>query len=710
MTSLITPSINQTASTITMQDVNYTFEEISSLSAFDSLVRHHKTGSAFVCQPWLQFTADIAGGKFIGLKIQDGALNTGFFAGILFRRFGVTIIGSPFRGWGTPYMGVFGNIDINQSLIAALLKILFQKYKPLYIEIINSCSQTKLVSCPDFTISEIETIALNLDKGEDQLFSRLKGNCRTYLRQFVSKGGKVVVAEPDHHFVDTFYDQLTEVFGRQGMVPTYSKERVTRLLITMKEGGIDFLCLQAQSEDEKVIASSIFFGANGIFYYWAGASYSNYQHYRPNESMIWFAIKHFIHLGYSSCDMIGVRDYKLKFSPDLVYYNKIAATRLKFLPHLRNLAERFFFIFNKLKGWRSRFGVVQKTSRLSSNLVLKAVENFERIHFQSDHLCIYSRCNVIHIVGKVNQTIALPISDFNKLLSNFRIFRRALRLDKLNVLPTATGYIIFRQGCVYHWSEEFGLQRKLLVVGCRNLMQNSIATIDELTFVFGEYGRPNPAGKNIYRTTDGGLTWKLVFNFPASQVDHVHSCKWDPFLQCIWIFTGDVDGKCKVISASMDFKDIRCYGDGSQIYRATGAFIEEKFVHWVMDSPLAEVRHVKLNKSSGEIELGQSFPGPVYYYAKTREGVYLVCTAQEPGTALKDNLVHIYASRKLKQWVDVGGFPHDGLHKSLFGFGVGTFPDGDFASDNFMMSFDAVKKYDGKVLRISLKGMIVPER
>lgn len=685
--------------------MSFTFEEIPLLSAFDSAVRHHNIGSVFVHQPWLQFTVDNAGGKFVGIKIQDRVLNTGFFAGILFSRFGVTVIGSPFRGWGTPYMGVFGNIDIDESLIAGLLEFLFKNYTPHYIEIINSPTQKKLVSCSDFTASEIESISVNLANTEEKLFSLLKGDCRTYLRQFQSKGGTLVVAEPDQHFVDIFYDQLTEVFVTQGMVPTYSKQRVTNLLTTLKEGGIDFLCLHACSADQKIIASSIFFGGNGVFYYWAGASYSEFQFYRPSESMIWFAIQHFIRLGYDSFDMVGVRDYKLKFSPELIYYEKITATRFRFITHLRNFSERLFFIFNRLKGLRSRFGLVQKTSKLSPNLVLKVVENFEHVHYQSDHLCIYSRFNVIHITGSVNQTIELPLSIFNKLPSSFRLFRRVSRLDKLCVLPTANGYIIFWQGRVYHWSAEYGLQCKLFTNGCCNLMQNCMAKIDELTFVFGEYGRPNSAGKNVFKTTDGGLSWAVVFNFSSDQVDHVHCCQWDPFTQRIWIFTGDVNDRCKVVSVSLDFIDIRYYGDGTQVYRATGAFIEEKFVHWIMDSPLDEIRHVKLNKNTGAITFGQSFPGPVYYYAKTRDGVYLVSTAQEPGASLKDNLVHIFASRNLKKWVDVGGFAHDGLNMHLFRFGVGYFPDGDFASDDLLMSFDAVKTADGKVLRLAIKGI-----
>ena len=185
----------------------------------------------------------------------------------------------------------------------------------------------------------------------------------------------------------------------------------------------------------------------------------------------------------------------------------------------------------------------------------------------------------------------------------------------------------------------------------------------------------------------------------------MHCCVWDKYENRLWTFTGDADGECHIINSDSDFKDLKFYGDGSQTYRATGAFIDKRYVHWIMDSPLNEVRSVRLDKKSGEIMLGQSFPGPVYYYTKTEDGVYLVCTAQEPGISLADNNVHVFASRKLKKWVNIGSFEHDGLEKRIFRFGVGVFPAGTYNSDNVAISFDSVKKFDGKVVRLKVKGI-----
>lgn len=684
--------------------MSYIFEEIKSPNVFDAELKLLGCGSVFICDAWLEFICAASGGRFIGLRITDEAGNKSFFAGVLFRRLGLKIIGSPFPGWGTSYMGVCGKLPINDSLVSGLLAYLFENYGAHYVEMVNPPGEVSLTSGNGYKVTQLDSLLLSLAAGPEALYANLQGDCRTYLRQFDSKGGSVEAVHPNSHFADQLYDQLTEVFARQGMVTTHSRQRIGMMLAALEKGQVDLLCLQARGPAGEQLASSVFFGANGVFYFWAGASYVDGRHFRPTEAMIWKAIRHFFGLGYHSFDMMGVRDYKLKFSPHVISYTRIASARPSLLLTWRDWAQQAYYALNRFRG---RSGTHRETEqlRLSSNLVLKSVEEHEFVHYQSDELSIYTDCNIVNIKGATEHRIELPLPTSLRLLSRLRLLRRLTRLDKSCVIPTATGVIIIWQGAVYHWSESGGLRKTLVMNGCRNPMHNSVARIDDLTYVFGEYGRPHPEGKNVYKTTDGGLTWAAVFNFPAGAIRHIHNCIWDPHAQRIWIFTGDSDGECKIVSMTADFNDLRYYGDESQVFRATGAFIDAKHVHWIMDSPLEKVRHVRMDKANGEIVLGQTFPGPVYYYTRTRDGIYLVCTAQEPGPSVTDRKVHIYASRNLKKWVSVGAFEHDGLPRRLFRFGVGVFPAGEYGSDDLMMSFDSIKSFDGKVIRLCIKGV-----
>ena len=151
-----------------------------------------------------------------------------------------------------------------------------------------------------------------------------------------------------------------------------------------------------------------------------------------------------------------------------------------------------------------------------------------------------------------------------------------------------------------------------------------------------------------------------------------------------------------MLCANKDFKDVEWIGDGSQYDRAINPFFEKDSVHWIMDSPLKEVHHVRLDRQTRQIEIKQTFPGPVWYSKKLNDGYYLAATAQEKGPSHKDEYLHFMVSKDLEQWEDIAQFKSDKLPKGFFKFGVITFADGKQTSKDFFMFFEAVKGYDGK--------------
>src|SRR5919108_4238997 len=59
----------------------------------------------FQTPAWLAFVAEAHGGTPVLATLTEGREPVGYFAGLVIRRFGVKILGSPFPGWGTEYMG-----------------------------------------------------------------------------------------------------------------------------------------------------------------------------------------------------------------------------------------------------------------------------------------------------------------------------------------------------------------------------------------------------------------------------------------------------------------------------------------------------------------------------------------------------------------------------------------------------------------------------
>ncbi len=155
------------------------------------------------------------------------------------------------------------------------------------------------------------------------------------------------IAEPNDDFAEEYYKQLENVFAKQGLVPTYSLNKVKCLFRHMKGGG-NILCLLVKDPDGKAIASLIFFGYKKKFF-GGGVSYRFGQHYRLNEYMIWTAIKYWRDRWCKIFDMVGVRDYKKKFGSYTELYAKIIIPKFKILFILRNIAKNLYFILLKLK-------------------------------------------------------------------------------------------------------------------------------------------------------------------------------------------------------------------------------------------------------------------------------------------------------------------------------------------------------------------------
>lgn len=333
-------------------------------------------------------------------------------------------------------------------------------------------------------------------------------------------------------------------------------------------------------------------------------------------------------------------------------------------------------------------------------LIFKKTIPREICHYASPELLITSQYNRVYVKkGGSEFAFNLPADGWKALFGLFRLTRRALRLDKCNVVPVRNGYVIIRQGRVYHYDETTCcLSQTLALKNCRNVLHQSITVIDGQELFFGEYGN-NPERREvpIYRSLDGGRSWQIVFTFAAGQIKHVHGCYYDPVEKKIWVLTGDFKNECRILCADRDFKNIEWIGDGQQTFRTCNLFFEKDSVHWIMDSQLQDSHHIKLDRKTRKIMHKQAFPGPVWYIKRLEDGFYLAATAQEIGPGVKDSYVHLMVSCDLETWEDVHHFEHDGLPKRWFKFGVIGFADGPQRSDGFYLFAEAVKGLDGRI-------------
>jgi CelD/BcsL family acetyltransferase involved in cellulose biosynthesis len=221
--------------------------------------------------------------------------------------------------------------------------------KVVYIEIIDRNITVEEAQAENINAYPVGTLQLDINKDDAGLFKQMKTDCRNFIRQFERRGATLEIANPDDDFAKDYYEQLIDVFAKQGLVPTYSLEKVKCLLRNLKDSD-ELLCLRVRNPEGEPIATSLFLGFQKCFFFWGGASYRKQQSFRPNEYMIWTAMKYWREHGCEVFDMVGIRDYKRKFGSHEEYYAKMVFTRYPLLIKGRDLAKKFYFSMLRLKG------------------------------------------------------------------------------------------------------------------------------------------------------------------------------------------------------------------------------------------------------------------------------------------------------------------------------------------------------------------------
>jgi hypothetical protein len=332
--------------------------------------------------------------------------------------------------------------------------------------------------------------------------------------------------------------------------------------------------------------------------------------------------------------------------------------------------------------------------------------NKEIVHYAGNNVLITSKYRTVSF-QKNGETrlVKLPEPSLIKnFLGLFRLSRRALRLDKCNVFLHDDNLIIIRAGIVYHYdSARDILQPTLKLRNCRNILHQSINATPEGLIYFGEYGsNKNRESVPVYRSDDGGRSWVEIYTFSPGDIKHIHGCYYDKYTDTVWVCTGDFQDENWLLQADRDFKEVKRYGDGQQRFRTCNLIFTEQEVHWLMDSQLEASYHIKMDRSTQKVTVGQKLMGPVWYIKSLGEGLHIAATAQEIGDGVLDNKIHLYASEDLHTWKTVKTFDHDGLPKGYFKFGVIGFADGPQTRDNFYMFFEATKGLDGKSVKCSI--------
>ncbi len=319
--------------------------------------------TVFQTREWLNFVHETQHAEIVVCELSESGQTVGYFSGLVFTRFGIRLLGSSFPGWTTPYMG-FNLLPgaSRKAALAAIERTAWDRLKCLHIEVSDPCFSVEDGVENGFAADAYFSYRTDLTETEEKLFGKMDSACRRCVRK-AEKSGVVVEQAHDPAFADDYYEQLKDVFAKQGLVPTYSVERVRALIRNLDPTG-RLLLVRARDEQGKCIATGIFPGFNKICEFWGNASFRGSQNLRPNEAIHWFVMKFWKSRGLEIYDWGGGGSYKEKYGcvPHRVPW--FTKSRYRVISTLRGQAKALFERKQRFQGWlqrRRRFSETEGT-------------------------------------------------------------------------------------------------------------------------------------------------------------------------------------------------------------------------------------------------------------------------------------------------------------------------------------------------------------
>lgn len=306
--------------------------------------------TVFQTREWIAFLRETQRAKVVVCELVDGGETAGYFTGLTFSRLGIRMLGSSFPGWTTPYIG-FNLLPgaSRKSALAAVEELAWNDLKCWHMEVSDAGFTVDDGKDLGFVCESYASYRTDLTQSEAQLFEGMESACRRCIRK-AEKSGIVIEEAHDAGFADEYYEQLGDVFAKQGLVPTYPIERVRALIRNVEPVG-RLLLLRARDKEGKCIATGIFPGFNKIAEFWGNASLRSSQQLRPNEAIHWYAMRYWKARGAEIYDWGGDGKYKEKYGcvPHRVPW--FIKSRVEAISRLRGPARSMVAQRQRLQGW-----------------------------------------------------------------------------------------------------------------------------------------------------------------------------------------------------------------------------------------------------------------------------------------------------------------------------------------------------------------------
>lgn len=108
------------------------------LSYWGEILDTFEDRTIFQTPTWVSFIAETQKAEPVFAALKDGPGTVGYFSGLIVRKFGLKIFGSPLPGWTTSYMGMNLSQGVSRRLgLEAIVRLAFGELNCVHVEIMD---------------------------------------------------------------------------------------------------------------------------------------------------------------------------------------------------------------------------------------------------------------------------------------------------------------------------------------------------------------------------------------------------------------------------------------------------------------------------------------------------------------------------------------------------------------------------------------------
>ncbi len=321
--------------------------------AWEAILEEWPEAEVFHGSAWFAFLAASQGAEPVVAIVREGGRPVGYFVGAIVRRFGLRILGSPLKGWSTTHMGFLLEEGADRRAAAeALVQFAFQDLGCVHVELADRWLTADQMAGSGFAVEPASTFIVDLTPPEEAILGRM----RRTTRQAIGKGRRLglrteVVTGSD--FADEFHRQLSDIFARQGLAPTYGVERVRQLIEALQPTGRSLL-IRIRTPDDRIAATGITVGRNETAVAWGVTWRRSTGEFHPVDLLWWEMMRLQRAGGARRFDCGGLGDYKAKYGGEAVPTYRFHRSRYPLLGHGRSAVRRLVRARQRARGFLDR--------------------------------------------------------------------------------------------------------------------------------------------------------------------------------------------------------------------------------------------------------------------------------------------------------------------------------------------------------------------